>query len=131
MFMDKIRSASMRFTRMAGAVVMMACGALASAHVHLVKSVPANGTTVTSPPASFVLTFAEPAKLTALSLAKDAGPARKLGPLPTAAAAEISIPAPQLQTGRYVLTWRAVSSDGHIMPGTLSFTVRPPGTPGQ
>jgi methionine-rich copper-binding protein CopC len=121
----------MKFTRTAGAVVMMACGALAFAHARLVKSVPANGATLTSPPANFVLTFAEPAKLTALSLAKDSGPARKLGPLPTAAAAEISIPAPQLQTGKYVLTWRAVSGDGHVMPGTLSFTVSPAGTPGQ
>jgi methionine-rich copper-binding protein CopC len=114
---------------MAGALILMGCGALAFAHVHLLKSVPANGATVTQAPANFVLTFAGPAKLTALSLQKDSGPAQKLGPLPAGAAAEITIPAPQLQTGKYVLTWRVLSGDGHVMPGTLSFTVAPSGAP--
>jgi copper transport protein len=117
----------MKIARIVGALVLMGCGAVAFAHAHLVKSVPANGATVTEAPAKFVLTFAEPAKLTALSLQKDSDPARKLGPLPTAAAAEIAIPAPQLQAGKYVLTWRVVSGDGHVMPGKLSFTVGPSG----
>jgi methionine-rich copper-binding protein CopC len=63
--------------------------------------------------------------LTALSLQKDAEPAKKLGPLPATPSAEISIPAPKLAAGKYVLSWRAVSNDGHVMPGKVSFTVGP------
>jgi len=115
----------MRIARIACASVLMACSALVFAHTHLVKAVPADGSTMTVSPPNFVLKFAEPAKLTALSLQKDAEPAKKIGPLPTTPSAEISIPAPQLVAGKYVLSWRAVSDDGHVMPGKLTFTVGP------
>jgi methionine-rich copper-binding protein CopC len=113
----------MKIARLVCALVLMDCFAVASAHTHLVKSIPADGSTVTVSPTKFVLTFADPAKLTALSVQKGTEPVRKLGPFPTTASAEISVPAPQLATGKYVLSWRVVSSDGHVMPGKLSFTV--------
>jgi len=118
---------AMKIARFICAAALMACSTLAFAHTHLVKAVPADGSTVMVSPPKFVLTFAEPAKLTALSLQKDTEPAKKIGPLPTAPAAEISIPAPQLAAGKYVLSWRAVSDDGHVMPGKVTFTVGPSG----
>ena len=124
----------MKIARIMGASALMACSALALAHTHLVKAVPADGSTVMVSPTNFVLTFAEPARLTALSLQKDAEPAKKIGSLPKAPTAQISIPAPRLAAGRYVLSWRAVSDDGHVMPGKVTFTVGPAGattsTPG-
>lgn len=113
----------MNIARILCAAAIMACSALAFAHTHLVKAVPADGSTVTASPPKFVLTFTEAAKLTALSLQKDAEPAKKIGPLPTTPSAEISIPAPQMAAGKYVLSWRAVGDDGHVMPGKLTFTV--------
>lgn len=113
----------MKIAPIAFAVTLMSWGALALAHTHLVKAVPADGSTVKVSPPQFILTFAEPARLTALSLQKDAEPARKIGPLPGIASAQISIPAPQLAAGRYVLSWRAVGDDGHVMPGQVHFTV--------
>ena len=115
----------MTFARIACALVLVGCSAFAFGHAKLVKADPANGTTVAVAPTKFVLTFGEPAKLTALSLQKDAEPAKKIGPLPTDASAEISVPAPKLAPGKYVLSWRAVGDDGHVMPGKLSFTVGP------
>jgi methionine-rich copper-binding protein CopC len=115
----------MKITRIACGLALMTLSALTWAHTHLVKAVPADGSTVSAPLPKFVLTFAEPAKLTALSLQKGAEPAKKLGPLPADPAAEISIPAPPLAAGKYVLSWRAVSDDGHVMPGKVTFTVAP------
>jgi len=115
----------MRVARIAAQFVLIAVSTLAVAHTHLTKSVPADGSTVSTAPSKFVLAFAEAARLTSLSLQKDAEPARKLTPLPTAAAAEISIPAPPLTAGKYVLSWRAVGDDGHVMPGRITFTVSP------
>jgi len=115
----------MKFTRIACAWALMSCSALTFAHTHLVKAVPGDGSTLTVSPPKFVLSFTEPAKLTALSLQKDAEPAKKIRPLPTTPAAEISVPAPALAPGKYVLTWRVVSDDGHVMPGKLTFTVAP------
>ena len=115
----------LRATSIACALTLMSWSTVTWAHAHLVKSVPANGSTVAAAaaPAKFVLTFGEPAKLTVLSLQKDSEPAKKISPLPTAPAAQISIPAPQLAAGKYVLSWRAVGDDGHVVPGKLTFTV--------
>jgi copper transport protein len=115
----------MKIVRIVCASALLACSALAFAHTHLVKADPADGSAVRVAPPKFVLTFAEPARLTALSLQKDTEPAKKIGPLPTTPAAEISIPAPQMAPGKYVLSWRAVSDDGHVMPGKVTFTVGP------
>jgi methionine-rich copper-binding protein CopC len=117
----------MKIARLVCALALLACGAAAFAHTHLTKSVPADGSTVTVSPPKFVLTFAEPARLTALSIQKDSEPAKRLAPLPAAAAAEISVTAPRLAAGKYVLAWRALSDDGHVMPGKISFTVAPSG----
>ena len=103
--------------------MLMSWGGLAFAHPHLVRADPADGSTLRVAPAEFVLTFAEPARLTALSLQKDTEPAQKVGSLPEKASAKISVPAPQMVAGKYTLTWRVVGGDGHVMPGKLTFTV--------
>jgi copper resistance protein C len=112
----------MKLNRAVPVLLLMSCSALAWGHAHLVKSVPVDGSTGAAPQ-KFVLTFAESTKLTALSVQKDAEPAQKIAPLPTAAAAEITVSAPPLSPGKYVLAWRAVGDDGHIMPGKVTFTV--------
>lgn len=112
----------MRLFRVIGVAVCV-LAAPVHAHTHLEKSVPADGSTLQAAPPSFVLTFAKPVKLTALSLQRGSDPGRKLGPLPADAAAQVSIPAPKLADGTYVLSWRAVGDDGHVMPGKLTFTV--------
>ena len=101
----------------------LASASLAVAHVHLKQSVPAEGAVVNAAPAQIVLTFTEPALVTALWIQQDAGARQKLGPLPTAAAATLSVPTPGLKAGKYVITWRAVSPDRHVMSGQLHFTV--------
>ena len=113
----------MKSARVACALILVGCSALAFAHAKLVKSDPGDGTTVKAAPTKFVLTFGEPAKLTTLTLQKDTEPAKKIGPLPTEASAEISVPAPKLHPGKYVLAWRAVGGDGHVLPGKVTFTV--------
>jgi methionine-rich copper-binding protein CopC len=102
---------------------LLAVPSAALAHTHLESSVPANGSVLKTPPQAIVLTFAEAARLTALSLQKDNEPAQKLSPLPSAAARELSVPVPRLTPGKYVVSWRVLSDDGHVMPGKLSFTI--------
>lgn len=96
---------------------------LAVAHAHLEQSEPADGAVVTAP-AQIVLRFSEPAQLTALSLQQQGQPAvRKLGPLSPDAAARISVPAPPLDPGSYELRYRLISADGHVMAGSIHFTI--------
>jgi methionine-rich copper-binding protein CopC len=93
------------------------------AHAHLQKAVPADGGTVSAAPANVVLTFSEPARLTACWLQKGAGPKQKVSGLGTTPAQQISVPMPQLEAGSYVLSWRVVGDDGHVLPGQVHFTV--------
>jgi methionine-rich copper-binding protein CopC len=111
------------------AATMLGVSALAQAHTHLKEAQPADGSVLNAPPANIVLKFSEAARLTALTLQKDSGPEEKLAPLPTAAAAEASVPAGKLAPGKYVVSYRVVSDDNHIMSGKIHFTVDPSATP--
>jgi len=105
------------------ALVMFAV--IASAHAHLQKSSPADGSVITTTPSKLLLSFSEAARLTALSIQKGNEPRQSLKPLPSTAAPQISVPLPQLTPGTYSVNWRVVSDDGHMMSGTLHFTLAP------
>jgi methionine-rich copper-binding protein CopC len=102
-----------------------------SAHAHLQKSSPADGSVVTTSPSNLVLNFSEAARATALSIQKGDEPKQNLKPLPTTAAQQISIPLPLLTPGSYEVSWRVVSDDGHVMSGALHFTLAPAHTADQ
>ncbi len=99
------------------------CGtALAEAHTHVEQTMPAEGSTV-QPPQHLMFNFSEAARLTSLSIQREGEAARKLEPLPNAAAAHVMVAAPPLASGRYTVTWRAMGKDEHIVSGSLHFTV--------
>jgi len=99
---------------------------LAAAHTHLLESTPAANSTGRAP-AEFVLRFSEATRLTALTLQRDgSAPAQKLAPLPAQAGKLLKLAAPSLAPGGYVLAWRAVADDGHVMTGSLRFRIAAP-----
>jgi len=96
----------------------------AQAHTHLEKAVPADNSVVTSSPAQITLHFSEAAQLTALTIQKDGDKeAKTVGALPKEPAEELSVPVAALAPGKYVVNWRVVSDDRHVMSGALHFTV--------
>jgi len=103
-------------------LVLVMFGVTASAHAHLQKSSPADNSVITTSPSNLVLNFSEAARLTALSIQKGSESPQKL-PLPTTAAQQISVPLPRLTPGTYLVSWRVVSDDGHVMSGALHFTL--------
>jgi copper resistance protein C len=112
------RLPSMLLAALAGSPVLV------QAHTHLKSSTPANGSVVSSSPGSIMLMFSEPTRVTALGLrSADAKEEQKLGPLPEKASAHVMVPAPKLQSGAYVVQWRAIGDDNHVMKGTIRFTV--------
>ena len=106
-------------------ITLLAWSAVALAHTHLQKAAPADGSVVTVSPERVVLTFSEAARLTAAWIQKSDGARLKLGPLPEKSAIEVSIALPPLTPGNYVISWRAASADGHVMPGQIHFTLAP------
>ena len=113
----------MKILSLLSGVALVTFAVTAGAHAHLHKASPADGSVVTTSPSNIVLTFSEAANLTALSIQKGKEAAQKLKPLPADPAAQISVPLPQLTPGTYSVTWRVVSDDGHVMSGTLHFTL--------
>ena len=106
-------------------LTVLACGDIAYGHAHLQVSEPANASTVMQPPKRIVLQFNEATQLTVLTLQKGESQPQKLEPLPGTAAKSISVPLPAIDAGAYVVSWRAIGDDGHVVSGTLSFTVAP------
>jgi methionine-rich copper-binding protein CopC len=95
----------------------------AGAHAHLQKSTPAEGSVLTSSPSTLEMTFSEAARLTALSIQKDQEPRQAIKSLPSAAEQTVHVALPQLSPGAYMVNWRVVSADGHVMSGVLHFTI--------
>lgn len=109
-----------RWVAMVGVLVAGAAGA----HAHLHMSVPADHSVVAEAPKQIILQFNEPVQLTSVTIQKGDDAATKLGPLPDGAAKEFSLKVPVLAAGNYVVKWRVVSDDGHVMADKLSFAVK-------
>jgi methionine-rich copper-binding protein CopC len=102
--------------------------AVLSAHLSVVKTSPADDSTVSAPPARVQVWFnqAPAARISRLELQ---GPAGKV-PLGEADVdgKERSIAAgvpDGLAPGKYTVAWRAAGDDGHVMRGGFTFTYQP------
>jgi methionine-rich copper-binding protein CopC len=115
----------MRYMRIVSGLVLALAATMVLAHAHLKKAVPGDGAVVGSAPGSVVLSFSEPATLTACWIQKGDGARQKITGLATTPAQQISVPVPKLEAGTYVLSWRVVGDDGHVLPGQIHFTVTP------
>jgi len=109
-------------------LTMIAVATLASggalAHTELEATVPADRAMIGEAPENVELTFSEPVRLTALSIQMDGGRKQSLGPLPSDTAASFSVALPAAAgDGHYVVTWRALSEDTHVMSGEFMFAV--------
>jgi methionine-rich copper-binding protein CopC len=113
----------MRPSTFLSGLALFAVVTIAHAHAHLKMSTPADASVVTASPPNLVLKFSEAARLTAAWIQKDDGPKQKLTPLPDKPAVEVSVALPSLEPGNYVISWRALSDDGHVMPGQIHFTL--------
>ena len=112
----------------------------ASAHSPLSSSSPKDGETLDAPPIAIVMDFKSPAKLIKVELKKSTSKQENsfLGglfgvdngetvPLGESFLMAINkrqiIPMPPLGGGDYLLSWRAMGEDGHVIKGELTFKV--------
>jgi methionine-rich copper-binding protein CopC len=97
--------------------------ASAAAHTRLAESVPAHGAQLIAAPQHIELTFSEAVRLTALTIRRQGGSAQEVGPLPSEPATDFLLSAPRLDAGEYLVSWRALSSDTHVMTGEFAFSL--------
>ena len=92
------------------------------AHASLLGAQPADGEVITEAPTELVLTFNEPVSPLAMLLVGLDG---TTSPLLTVSAEgdTLRIALPADQVGTQVISWRAISTDGHPIAGTTSFSI--------
>lgn len=109
------------------AVAFSLIGATAAArHLRLVKSEPMADAVVTGAQQIQLWYSEEPAlKLTTLKLTGPDGHAHDLEPAVVEGDGKhLAAPVSALADGAYTLLWRTQSKDGHVVSGTLGFTVK-------
>lgn len=111
--------------RMQFLLIVLAAGSAQTvfAHAELVASSPADCAMLTMAPDNVTLNFSEPVRLTALSVQKEGAAKQSLGPLPAETSQQFTVAAPALGNGHYMVSWRALSEDTHVMTGELMFVV--------
>lgn len=97
----------------------------ALAHAMVETSEPTEGAVLPVAPRQVVLRFNEPSRVTALRLLNEAGQemgVRRDAGRGTATSATAAVTG-SLAPGGYRVEWRAMGADGHVMSGTVHFTV--------
>ena len=112
-------------TTLIGAAFLLG-STFAQAHSHLQSSKPAEGSVINASPTTLELNFSEPVTLTAASIQKGDETSRSLALSSDKPSQKISIAVPTLVPGKYVVNYRAVSDDSHVMSGVLHFSVGSP-----
>jgi copper transport protein len=106
-------------------VLVLLTGAPASAHASLLSSDPADGTVVSAVPAQVVLTFNEPVRLDSVHAFTPDG-----GDWSVDAEAQdnrvVVVPQEDPGTGTVVVAWKVVSADGHLVGGSVTFSIGSP-----
>jgi methionine-rich copper-binding protein CopC len=96
----------------------------ALAHTGLKSSVPVAQAVLGEPVSQIVLEFNGAVRLTAVGLANLAGDAIPLGKLPVETQARFVVDVQEgLPPGDYLITWRAVGADTHVVSGEIPFRV--------
>jgi methionine-rich copper-binding protein CopC len=115
--------------KLAFAIALALCiaPAILSAHLKFVRSAPAADATIEASPAELRLWFSEE-PLLPMSGVTLSGPkgAVKLPP-PKAGGDQslvVTLDAP-LEPGAYKISWKAAGDDGHVLQGTVGFTIKP------
>lgn len=97
------------------------------AHSPLLSSSPEDGASVTAVPEAFEMRFKGTARLVRFTLSGEAAGEIELGKAHLMVEAQDhTVLLPQLGADAYEVRWRAMSADGHIIKGSLSFTIQSP-----
>ncbi len=110
------------------ALLAFGAAAPAAAHSDVHHSEPADGAVLRAPPATVVLTFHAPVRVTTLRLLDGAGrerPVRREGERGAAVGEVRAAVQGALPPGDYRIEWRGVSPDGHAGGGAVRFRVEP------
>ena len=94
----------------------------AVSHTQLSGSTPADAATLDVAPTEVELSFSEAVRLTAVTIASG-GDKTSLDIELADPATEFAVALPELGPGEYVVEWRALSQDTHVVTGEIRFSI--------
>jgi len=108
------------------AAVLCLCPVLLSAHLKLTRSAPAADAVLESPPATLQLWFSEEPLLlmSAVTLTGPAGPIKLAAPRAGGDRSLVVTVGTTLEPGAYRIAWKTAGDDGHVISGTVDFSVK-------
>src|SRR5262245_37999486 len=103
------------------ALILLCCvlTGVAFAHTTIKQTVPADGAVLNASPALIDITFEHAAQLTSVIVVAPGHADRKLSFQPIGSSLEFKLAEPNLAPGRNEVRWKGLSSDGHVIAGTL------------
>jgi methionine-rich copper-binding protein CopC len=99
------------------------------AHSTLKQTIPASGSVLTTSPPEVLIQFNEAARLTSVVAAAGEKAERKLSFEPAGSATSFTVKEPTLEKGRNEIRWKALSSDGHPIAGSIIIVIKPSAQP--
>lgn len=119
------RPARTAATAIGAGFLLALVAAPAYAHDELESSNPADGATLARPPASVVLTFAEPPVALGAQVVVTGPDGPVTSGTPRLDGDDVVADVlPSAPAGRYTVAWRVTSDDGHPVSGSLGFTAQ-------
>ena len=94
-------------------------------HTTVTETVPRSGSVMERSPAVIKLAFAHAARLTSVLLVGPDDSQRKLEFTPAGSSDSFQFPDPGMITGRNEIRWKALSDDGHVISGSMIYTIKP------
>ena len=109
----------------AGAALITLLGSSAPvlSHTTVTGTTPGDGAVLEASPSVIEIRFQHAARLTSVMLHHAGEPQRRLEFTPAGSATEFELTDPRLGPGDNEIEWKALSGDGHVISGTLNYTV--------
>jgi methionine-rich copper-binding protein CopC len=116
-------------TLSAAATILLQFTMLASAHTAATGTKPKSGSVLEQSPPVIEMNFEHAVHMTSVVLLETGKAERKMAFTPIGGATSFTLPDPHLHPGRNEIRWKALSSDGHVVSGSLILFIRPASTP--
>jgi methionine-rich copper-binding protein CopC len=115
------------------AAALCLCPVPLSAHLKLTRSAPAADAVLASPPAALQLWFSEEPLLlmSAVTLTGPAGAIKLAAPRAGGDRSLVVAVGTTLEPGAYRIAWKTAGDDGHVISGTVDFSVKARTPPAQ
>jgi methionine-rich copper-binding protein CopC len=112
-------------TAIGTAIVLLHFTTPTFAHTAIAGSKPKSGSVLEKSPPVVEISFKHTAHMVSVVLHETGKAERQLAFTPSGGATSFRVLSPNLVSGRSEIRWRALSSDGHVISGSLIFVIKP------